>query len=238
MSTPTKTMIVSAGLLWAIASSTLPVKANLLSDPGFESGSLTTAANVLGNFPLYQNQWGQEVATDTGPNGGVTPFQGVLMHSMSDDGNVTTQTFQATDVTAYSAFINSGGATVNMSAMFDANQNLPAAIGEVYVSFFYGNNYGTLISTVGNSLTLDNLPSTWQPISVTAPIPIGTTWMLSQVVYSDASLYNANGVMYPSYVDAASLTVVPEPATLTLLVAGGLGLAAFVWRRRKVLLRR
>jgi hypothetical protein len=226
--------IISSYLLLTLVFSS-PVRANLLVDPGFESGVVTTAANVLGNFPVYQGQWGQEVASDTGPNGGVTPFQGVLMHSMSDDGLTATQTFQTTDVTAYSALINSGNATVNMSAMFDANQNLPAAIGAVYVQFFSGNSYGTQIgSGVTSSLTLDALPATWQPISVSAPIPVGTTWIMSQVLYNDASLH-ANGAMYPGYVDAADLTItaVPEPGTLTLFATGGLGLAACLWRRRR-----
>jgi hypothetical protein len=235
MNTRTQFTIVITALLLAITSFS-PAKANLLADPGFESGSVTTAANVLGNFPVYQGQWGPEVGTDVGPSGGVTPFQGVLMLSMSDDGLTATQSFQATDVSASSALINSGGATVNMSAMFDANQNLPAAIGGVAVSFYSGNNTGTLISTLITSSTLDNSPATWQPISVSGSIPVGTTWMVSQVLYNDASLHS-NGAMYPGYVDAADLTItaVPEPATVTLLAAGGLGIAFRAWRRRKVL---
>jgi hypothetical protein len=232
MNTRTNLSALFAATLLAIASQ--QAQANLLLDPGFESGTVTTAANVLGNFPVYQGQWGQELASDTGPDGGVTPFQGLLMHSMSDAGGVATQTFQVMDVTAYSALINSGSATVNMSAMFDANQNLPAAIGGVSVSFFTGNTYGTLTSFISNSLTLDNSPSSWQPISLSGAIPVGTTWMLAQVAYNNASLASSNGAIYPSYVDAADLTItsVPEPATLTLLAVGGLVCAGAVWRRR------
>jgi hypothetical protein len=223
-------VLVAAALL-AIASP--HAQANLLSDPGFESGSVTTAANVLGNFPVYQAQWGQEAASDTGPNGGVTPFQGVLMHSMSNAGGVATQTFQAIDVTAYATLINSGSALVNMNAMFDADQNVPAALGAVYVSFFTGNTYGTLTSTIGNSLALDNSPSTWEPITVSGAIPVGTTWMVAQVAYNNASLASSNGAFDPSYVDAADLTItpVPEPSTFALLGAGTLLMIGFAWRR-------
>src|ERR1043166_9905351 len=71
---------------------------NLLTDPGFESNPLTTAANSLNNFPGFQGVWGQENSTIVGVANGVTPFQGVKQLQMDATGGVTTQTFQAVDV--------------------------------------------------------------------------------------------------------------------------------------------
>jgi hypothetical protein len=225
MDNRTKWILACAGLALVFAVSTPAARANLLVDPGFEVNPLDTAANVLNNFPLYQGIWGVEAATITGPDGGVTPFQGVKMLRMVDDGQGgTTQGMQVTDVTSYATLIDSGGATVNMSAMFDAHPNLSAALGGVYVSFFTANYYGSLTTYIGNTLTLDNAPSTWEPISVSGAIPPGTRWLLSQVVYSDASLLGADGVSYPSYVDAAGLTITPEPASIGLFVLAAMAL--------------
>jgi hypothetical protein len=239
MNTRTKLISACASLLLAVTASAPSASAavNLLVDPGFEANPLTTASNVLNFFTTYQGQWGPEAATIvTGTNDSVTPLQGVNMLAMTDDGQTATQCFQATDVSSYAALINSGNATINMSASFDAN--LPAAIGAVYVSFFTGSNYGTLTSTIGNSLALDSAPGTWQPISVGGAIPVGTTWVVSQVVYNDASLYSSAGVV-PSagYVDAAALTIdsknVPEPATIIIWSLLGACAVAVSRRHRK-----
>jgi hypothetical protein len=228
MNTHAKLILTCAGLLLAIAAFTPSAEANLLVDPGFEANPLTTAANVLGNFPTYQGVWGVEAATITGAVGGVTPAQGVKMLSMTDDFISTTQSFQVSDVTSYAALIDSGGATVNLSVLLNSDKNVLAANSGVYVSFFTANNYGSLTSTIGSGLTLDNNPITWETSSVTGPIPAGTRWLMSQVAYNDVSLLGAAG-----YVDAADLTIVPEPGTTALLLSGLMGLLCYAWQKRK-----
>ena len=111
-----------------------------------------------------------------------------------------------------------------MSALFNVDKNLAAALGGVGVSFFTANNYGSLTSFIINSLTLDNSNNTWQPISVSGAIPVGTRWMLSQVFYNDATLLGIDGNYGGGYVDAADLTIVPEPTTMVMLALGGLAL--------------
>ncbi len=230
MKTRTNWILAGAGLALALAACTPAARANLLVDPGFEANPLDTYSNVLNFFPTYQGIWGVEVATITVAENGVTPAQGVKMLRMLDDGNVTTQGFQTTDVTSYGAAISTGSATVTLSALFDVDKGVPAAVAGVYVHFFSGASYGSQIgSPIGSSLTLDSNPNSWQTVSVSATIPVGTTWLMSQVYYSDASLLGIDGLSHPGYVDAADATIVPEPASVGLLVLAGMALRA---RRR------
>lgn len=226
MVTRMKQTVVCMSLGLALAAFTPSARANLLVDPGFEANPLTTASNVLNNFPTYQGDWGVEAATITGVDGGVTPAQGTKMLRMTDDGLVATQAFQVTDVTVYAGLIDSGGATANLSALFNVDKDVPAAVAGIYVQFFSASNYGSQIGAPLNAgLTLDSNPGTWEIISVSGAIPVNTRWILSQVLYNNASLMN-----HPGYVDAARFTVTPEPATLAVLTLGSLALR----RRRRV----
>jgi hypothetical protein len=213
MNTFTKWILACAGLALAFGASTPAARANLLVDPGFEANPLTTLSNVLNNFAAFQGTWGVEAATITGVDGGVTPPELIKMLRMVDDGLTTTQGVQVTDVSVYTPQINSG-ATVNLSALFTAGPNVPAAGAGVVVQFFSAANYGSQIgSPIIGSLTLDGFASTWQTVSVSGTIPVGTTWLVSQVYYGDASLLGN-----PGYVDAADLTIVPEPASVVGLL--------------------
>lgn len=206
--------------------------ANLLVDPGFEVNALTNYANVLTDFTTYQGVWGVENGLITGAENGVTPPEGVQMLRMDDDGLVTTQGFQVTDVTSYAGPIDAGSGVVTLTALFNVDTHVPAALGGVYIQFFSASNYGSQIGAgLAGPLSLDNQVNTWEPASVTTPIPVGTRWLLSQVYYSNASLIGNDGAVHPGYVDAAILRVVPEPGSLALL--GAAGLMTILRRRRR-----
>ena len=203
-----------------------------MTDPGFESNALTSIVNVLGP-PYALNVWGDEASTITGAVGGVNPASGTKMLSMTTDFNTVTQTLQEVDVSTYSAAINANAATADCSALFNVGQNLSAAFGGVYLQFL-DSSHNFLPPTTTNSLmTFDNNPSTWQLAGVSGiPIPINTKYLLMQVVYSDASLVDSSGADQAGYVDDAkmTLTTVPEPASIGLLLCGA---STMLGRRRR-----
>ena len=149
------------------------------------------------------------------------------MLSMTGSGG-TYQTAQVTDVSSYAALISSGGAIVNLSALFNTPTGVSSAVAGVIVQFLSGTNYNTdQISTINGGITLDGDSKTWEQASLSAAIPTNTAWIVSQVFYNAAPL-GSN----PGFVDAASLTIepVPEPGTALFGVAC-VGVAAL--RRRR-----
>ncbi len=230
MNTRKTFMVASAGLLLALAAAPRSANAaNLLVDSDFNGvPPLNTSAAVLGP-PFILGQWGQENAAIVGVDGGVTPLTAPTMLALyAPNTGSYTQTYQATDVSADPA-----GSTYTLSAYFNANQNLSAALGFVNMSF-YDATYASLGGPPSSSLVLDNNPATWQQISVTSIEPPGTKYILSQVFYDNSTLLDSFGLV-PSYVDSASLTRVPEASTLALLGAGVMGLLGRARRRSKPL---
>lgn len=199
---------------------------NLLLNPGFEINSLTSYSNVLNNFTAFQGQWGVESATITLATGGVTPFELTHMLSMTNDGNTTTQAVQATDVTAYASLIDSGTATASFNSLFNAADGLPLPSAAVLLHYYTGAGLAFGAGFVSTSFTTDGNPSTWEQISTGGTIPVGTRWLVSEVLYNDASLSGVGS----GFVDAAALTVTPEPSSALLMIGSG---AMLLLRRRR-----
>ena len=208
-------------------------QASLIVDPGFENNPLSGFTTVLSNFVADQGKWGAEAATISLATGGVVPPEGTKMLSMTGSGStyqtaqVTNVSVTATDPTLHTLIL-SGGAIVNLNALFNTPSGVSSAGAGVIVTFLSGTNFNTdQISTISQSLTLDGDFNTWEQNSVSGAIPINTAWIVSQVTYNAASL-GAN----PGFVDAASLTIapVPEPGT-ALFGFACVGVAAL--RRRR-----
>lgn len=193
-----------ATLVSVVAALAAPAHAqsNLLVDPGFESNPLESAHNVLNYFEQYQGFWGPERGTIVGQIGPVIPRDGAKMLQMTDAGGVTTQVFQVTDVSAYAALIDSGQATVTLSSYCNADPGIPAAAGAAAVSFYALPDWYSGSTLIYNSHVFDADPATWEQVTVTGSVPVGTRWMINQVYFSNNLLRGL-----PAYVDSTEMTI-------------------------------
>ncbi len=222
-------VIVMTGC-FATGSSQGATTANLLVDPGFESNALAGFSTVLSDFTNQNGKWGVEVGSIViGTSGdGVSPI-GTRMLGMQDDGATSTQAVQVTDISSI-AGSGDGTATFDMSAAFTMGGGpLGGFAGgrvAVIAMFFSGSSYGSLTGSTSISLDL-NSDEKFEPLALQGTIPAGTTWMVTQVLYSDSSIGTHTG-----YVDDASFTIttVPEPGAWSMLGLGALGMMA---RRRR-----
>lgn len=195
-----------------------------LVDPGFDINPLVNYVTVLNNFVAQQGVWGDENSTIVGVTGSVTPISAPSMLRMDNDGLTVTQAWQVTDMSPWAAQISAGTATFNLSGNFNV-ENLAAAQAYIRVNFYTAPNLGSYTGSATSGVqTLDVSPLTWQTLGTNGTIPIGTTWITTEVGYVNASIGNL-----PGFVDDARLTIAPTPGSAALLGIGGL-LAA---RRRR-----
>jgi hypothetical protein len=188
--------------------------ANLLTDPGFESG--TPVPSGVGGWEPFN---GAEFSTEQAFNGA---YSMKLIANNSVPG-----AFQTLPATPGEAFTLTGYALAPV-----ALAGPEPAFGGIQVSFFDagGNDLGT-VETPGaaaadfrgvNDPAGDFVTGEWEFLSVTATAPAGAVKIQAFPIYIDFS-GNEQGI----YVD--DMTLVPEPASLTLL--GACGLALFFRRR-------
>lgn len=219
----------SAAAVAATALATLlarEVRANLLMNSGFETTTFTASSNVLGNFVGNQGTWGILAGGITPATAGVTPCAGTQMLCMVGAGQLSTLAVQAVDVSSYAALIASGNAQLNASALLNTNGGYTGANARLRARFFSGPMQSTFVgSTSLANLILDANPSTWEQASVSAMIPVNTTWIVYEVNFNGPSLAGNTG-----FVDEASMTItaVPAPGAIALL-----GLASVVRRSRR-----
>ena len=217
MNTRKNFVIVSAGLLLAMACTTPRAEANSLVNAGFESGpaSLTSYVNVLGP-PFLTGQSGEKAGViETGPDNGVTPHTGSFMLAETNSGYAYTSTYQATNLPYFA------GEQVSLSAWFNAPAALSGlADADVVVTCYASSNsYPTNLGSSSATLVLSPTPQ-WQQLTLpTFTVPAGTNYILSNVGFLNSSLIDSTGVIYPGFVDDANLTVTPEPSTFALLGA-------------------
>jgi hypothetical protein len=197
------------------------VHANLLANAGFETTAFTASSNVLGNFVGNQGTWGILAGGITPATAGVTPCAGTQMLCMVGAGQLSTITVQAVDVSSFTALIASGNAQLNASALLNTNGGYTGANARLRARFFSGPMQSTFVgSTSLANLILDANPSTWEQASVSAMIPVNTTWIVYEVNFNGPSLAGNTG-----FVDEASMTITAVPAPGAIVLVGLAGLS-------------
>jgi hypothetical protein len=204
------------GVAAALALTSSAQAQNLLSDPGFESG---TPGSGTGNWGVFngaafstaQAHTGTYSMLDSGPGGYTVPGSVQFLSS-------------------------SAGLTYDLTGYGDATAALTGASqGFLQVTFFSGaggtgSNLGTVATSPGNAqasnpITSSSPTGTWIPLSETVTAPAGTASIAVYTLVLDAT---ATSVAF----DDLSLTQVPEPSVLALL-GMGLALPLYLIRRRK-----
>jgi hypothetical protein len=192
---------------------------NLLSDPGFESGTAVPSAvggwalsNGGGPFTTAQARTGSFSMEESGGGGFQVPLS-----------------FQALPSSAGLSYDLTGFGLITTAPQAGAN------FGGVQITFFSGpngtgTNLGTVQTTPGNALFSNEITSasplnTWISLDTgIATAPAGTQSLEAFTIVVDANPTTA-------FFDDISLTQVPEPSTLAL--AGmALGIPFYFLRRR------
>lgn len=188
--------------------------ANLLTDPGFESG--TPVPSGIGGWGPFN---GAEFSTEQA-------FTGTYSMKLLGNNSVP-GAFQALPASPGEVFTLTGYALAPQPLAGPADP-----FGGIQISFFdaSGNDLGT-VETPGaaaadfrgvNNPAGEFVAGEWEFLSVTATAPANAVQIQAFPIYIDFS-GNEQGI----YVD--DMTLVPEPASLTLLGACGL---ALLFRRR------
>lgn len=217
----TKASSVFTALIAAAVLMTGQASANLLTNASFESGIEYGDPNQPNWFAFFgAGSTGTESTSDPGYAGTIMPSDGVHHLSIRNDG--TPGGFSG----VFQRVIGTGGKDYTFSFDAKSNSGVPFAIGAEFRLEFLDGSDGVIgatpNTTIGGSLT-----GAYQTFSLTATAPVGTVKVAPVIA---VETFSASGAAGDLFVDNASLTAVPEPASVALMALGGL---AMIGRRRR-----
>ena len=212
--------------------------ANLITNPGFEQTEGTFA------YPHQYGDWSGDNSTIVSNSDGIEPYEGSQMlkfrysgwESYAQDA-FSSQVYQLIDISAYSSLIASGNAVVKASAYFNrvAYDNETDTQFYVWIMALTGSPAGfnassNILDDVTEYFETDSYLDTWEKGEAELILPANTTYVAICIAANENIYNDITGVEFDGhYADSVSLEIVPEPATIVLLVLG----SVLIRRRRK-----
>ena len=207
--------------------------ANLITNPGFEQTEGTFA------YPLQYGDWSGDNSTIVSNSDGIDPYEGSQMLKFRYSGwesraqtSFSSEIYQLIDISAYSSLIASGNAVVKASAYFNrvAYDNETDTQFHVRIMALTGSPAGfnassNILDEITEYFETDSYLDTWEKGEAELRLPNNTTYV-AICIAADENIYNdISGVEFDGhYTDSVSLEIVPEPATVVLMLVGGMAL--------------
>jgi len=224
-----KVITGAVGITAALALTSTTVQANLLFDPGFELGAPTQPNPI----PL-----------PGGAGAGWAVFNGAgYANAAAETGSWGLQSAQAPGQAwnFAASYQIVGGVIAGQKYTLTADFMTPTGITEApgayipaVIQLTYFNAAGTDLGTVetggSGAKAIQYTPTgTWQTGTVSATAPAGAVFVAPYLAFMENGSQTGTDILY---YDNATLTLVPEPATIALL-GMGLSLSLSLIRRRK-----
>ncbi len=198
-------LLVAALILGATTGNAQTLGAQLLVDPGLNSGSAPLIGYNVGNM---FSRWQQEAAslvTGQQPLDLISPQEGDGMIKLVSAGGSATQVRQRIDVTALATQIDAGGVTADVTGW--VNASVAGVSGGTLIASYDAIQGSQAFS--GVTLFTDGDPLTWEFSSASMILPIGTRYVEFQFAFTNISLPSGDAV----YGDAATLILTgPTPS--------------------------
>lgn len=219
-------------VLWAAAVAASPAMGELLVNGDFEM-----AVGTTGPLPDGCGYWRGNNSTITESSSGIAPLDGARMIRFlnsftgpdGDWGAVECNVYQLVDLGPFRGLIQTGTAVVTLSAAF----NRVSGDGQTDTVFYAGalsyagspSDFPAQVSsyTAGNGTTIltDAESTTWELASTTLLLPADTTYLAVSLVARENIFNDTSGVEFDGhYADSVSLTIIPEPTALSLMLGG------------------
>ena len=198
-------------------------------NPGLVDASFEDPASYHTSGDYGVGYWKGDPATIVQVQDGITPLDGDSMLQYLDVSHGQwNNIWQLVDITPYASIIADGQQVAEVTASFnriagDATTHTGFQL-RLYAYDGDPSEFpGVPLVTEHTSFTSDSDPGTWESLTTTiSSLPSNTTYLAVGV---DAARTVANDFEFDGhYADAVSLTITPEPATLSLLAIGGLAL--------------
>ncbi len=214
--------------------------ANLVSNSGFEVFEATCPG-----WPSIYGDWSGDYSSIVGTSDGIAPLEGSQMLKFRggaweswEQKYVACQVPQIIDISSYNSLVTAGLAVASASAYF----NRVAGDAQTDTEFFlriwahegapstYPAQKGiSYLDVVDVSIITDSDLGTWEICQASLALPTNTDFLVIEVIANENVFDDLSGVEFDGhYVDAVSLTIVPEPTSFLLLSMG-----ALMFRRKR-----